>query len=276
MSLGHCHPVVVEAIEKQARTLIHVSNAVYSVPQLELAQLLVDNSLLRPRLFRNSGAEANEAAIKLARKWGREHKSGAYEIITPRRLPRPHPGGGDGDRARAATTSRFGPLPAGFIYVPFNDLEALQQATTPRRARSWSSRSRARAASTCPTPATCRRCARWCDENNMLLIFDEVQTGMGRTGPLFAYQQYGRRARRHDAGEGPRRRRAGRRRSWRRRAAPCFTPGDHGSTFGGNPLTTAVALAVTRYMLDNNMAAQVEARGEYLAGKLRALSSATA
>src|SRR3990172_12123995 len=124
-SLGHCHPVLVKAIEEQARTLIHVSNAVYSVPQLQLAELLLANSCFDRIYFSNSGTEANEAAIKLAHKWGRERKNGAFEIIA--NVDSFH------GRTLAAVTATgtprysepFGPLPPGFLHVPFNDIEAL-------------------------------------------------------------------------------------------------------------------------------------------------------
>ena len=135
-ALGHCHPVMVKAIEEQARTLIHVSNAVYSIPQLQLAEVLLDNSVFDRIYFTNSGAEANEAAIKLAHKWGRERKNGATDIISM--VDSFH------GRTLAAVTATgtprysepFAPLPGGFVHIPFNDIEALQNATTPQTLRS--------------------------------------------------------------------------------------------------------------------------------------------
>jgi acetylornithine/N-succinyldiaminopimelate aminotransferase len=271
-SLGHCHPVVVKAIEEQARTLIHASNAVYTVPQLELAELLIDNSCLDRVYFPNSGAEANEAAFKLARKYGREKKSGAFEIISAN----------DGFHGRtlasvtASGTARykdpFGPLPPGFINVPFDDIEAVQQATTPQTCAVVLEPIQGEGGVNVPNPSYLPAIRRWCDENNMLLILDEVQTGMCRTGPLFAYQGMGVEpdvmtlakglgggvpvaailAKEH---------------------ASVFTPGDHGSTFGGNPLSTATALAVTRYMIETDMPSHVEKVGGYLTAKLLALRS---
>ena len=272
ISLGHSHPVLVKAIEEQARTLIHISNVVYSIPQLELAQLLVANSCFDRVYFPNTGAEANEAAFKLARKWGRDKKDGAFEIISA----------DDSFHGRtlatvtATGTARykepFAPLPPGFLQVPFNDIEALQQATTPQTCAIVLEPIQGEGGVNVPNPSYLPAVRRWCDENKMLLILDEVQTGMCRTGPLFAYQGMGVEpdvitlakglgggvpvaailAKEH---------------------ASVFTPGDHGSTFGGNPLATAAALAVTRFMLENDMPALVTKTGAYLTAKLEALKS---
>lgn len=269
-SLGHCHPVLVKAIEEQARTLIHVSNALYTVPQLQLAELLIDNSCFDRLYFPNSGTEANEAAFKLARKWGRDKKDGAFEIISAN----------DGFHGRtlasvtASGTPRykepFGPLPPGFLNVPFDDIEALQQATTPQTCAIVLEPIQGEGGVNVPNASYLPAVRRWCDENKMLLILDEVQTGMCRTGPLFAYQGMGLEpdvitlakglgggvpvaaimAKEH---------------------AAVFTPGDHGSTFGGNPLSTGAALAVTRFMIETDLPSHVEKVGAYLTSKLLAL-----
>ncbi|HXH20945.1 MAG TPA: acetylornithine transaminase [Dehalococcoidia bacterium] len=269
-SLGHCHPVLVRAIEEQARTLIHVSNAVYSVPQLQLAELLLEHSCFDRVYFPNTGAEANEAAFKLARKWGRERKDGAFEIIAANDAFH--------GRTLAAVTATgtprykepFAPLPPGFVHVPFGDIEALQQATTPQTCAVILEPIQGEGGVNVPNPSYFPAVRRWCDENRVLLILDEVQTGMCRTGPLFAYQEMGFEpdvitlakglgggvpvaailAKQH---------------------AAVFTPGDHGSTFGGNPLATAAALAVTRYMIENDMPSRVKAVSAYLTSKLEAL-----
>lgn len=262
-SLGHCHPVVVEALSEQARTLIHVSNLFYTVPQLELAQLLVENSCFDRVYFQHSGTEANEAAIKLARKWGKEKKGGAFEIISAV----------DGFHGRtmasvtATGTERYAamlaPLPAGFVHVPFNDIEALQQATTPQTCAVLLEPVQGEGGVIVPDPSYFPAVRRWCDENGILLIVDEVQTGMCRTGPLFAYQAMAFEpdvmtlakglgsgvpigavlAKEH---------------------CSVFTPGDHGSTVAGNPLATAAAYAVTKYMLDTDLPTHVEKVGGYL------------
>ena len=271
-ALGHCHPVMVKAIEEQARTLIHVSNAVYSVPQLKLAQVLIDNSCFDRVYFSNSGAEANEAAIKLAHKWGRERKKGATDIIAMN----------DSFHGRtlasvtATGTPRysepFGPLPPGFVHIPFNDIEALQNATTPQTCAIMIEPIQGEGGVNVPNPSYLPAVRKWCDENNILLIADEVQTGMCRTGPLFAYQGMGFEPDVMTLAKGlgggvP----VGA--IMAKESCSVFTPGDHGSTYGGNPLATAVALAVTNYMLENDLATRVEKVGDYLKGKLEGLGS---
>jgi acetylornithine/N-succinyldiaminopimelate aminotransferase len=269
-SLGHCHPVVVKAIEEQARTLIHVSNVFYSVPQLQAAELLIENSCFDRVYFQNSGTESTEAAIKLARKWGKEKKSGAFEIITA--------DDSFHGRTLAAVTATgtarysepFGPLPPGFLHVPFNDIEALQQATTPQTCAIMLEPVQGEGGINVPNASFLPAVRAWCDSQNILLIADEVQTGMCRTGPLFAHQGMDFEpdvmtlakglgsgvpvgailAKEHCA---------------------VFTPGDHGSTVSGNPLATAAAYAITNYMLKNDLASQVEKSSSYLVSRLESM-----
>jgi acetylornithine/N-succinyldiaminopimelate aminotransferase len=272
-SLGHCHPVLVKAIEEQARTLIHVSNAVYSVPQLQLAQLLIDNSCFDRVYFPNSGAEANEAAIKLARKWGKERKNGAFEIISA--VDSFH------GRTIAAVTATgtprysapFGPLPPGFIHVPFDDVEALQNATTQQTCAIMLEPIQGEGGVNVPHESYLPAVRKWCDEQNLLLIYDEVQTGMCRTGPLFAYQDMGAEPDVMTLAKGLA---SGVTVGAIMAKEHCsvFTPGDHGSTFGGNPLATAAALAVTKFMIETNLPARVEKMGGYLQTRLEGLSKA--
>ncbi|HLG11479.1 MAG TPA: aspartate aminotransferase family protein [Dehalococcoidia bacterium] len=266
-SLGHCHPVVVKAIEEQARTLIHVSNAVYSIPQLKLAQVLIDNSCFDRVYFGNSGSEANEAAIKLARKWGRERKNGATDIIAAV----------DGFHGRtiAAVTATgtprysepFGPLPGGFIHIPFNDIEALQNATSPTTAAILLEPIQGEGGVNVPNPSYFPAVRKWCDDNNILLIADEVQTGMCRTGPLFAYQGMDFEpdviTLAKGIGSG-----VPLGAIMAKESAAVFTPGDHGSTYGGNPFATAVGLAVTNYMIETNLGERVEKVGNYILKKM--------
>jgi len=266
-ALGHCHPVVVKAIEEQARKLIHVSNAVYSIPQLKLAQVLEENSVFDRVYFSNSGAEANEAAIKLARKWGRDNKNGANEIIATT----------DSFHGRtlasvtATGTPRysepFGPLPPGFVHVPFNDIEALQNATSPQTAAILIEPIQGEGGVNVPNPSYFPALRKWCDQNKILLMADEVQTGMCRTGPLFAYQDMDFEPDVMTLAKGlgsgvP----IGAILS--KESCSVFTPGDHGSTYGGEPLTTAVALAVTNYMIETNLAERVTKVGDYVLKKL--------
>jgi len=269
-SLGHCHPVLVKAIEEQARTLIHVSNAVYSVPQLQLAELLVANSCFDRVYFSNSGAEANEAAIKLARKWGKERKEGAFEIICA--VDAFH--GRTLASVTATGTERysapFAPLPPGFVHVPFNDIEALQQATTPQTCAILLEPVQGEGGVNVPNPSYFPAVREWCNAMNILLMVDEVQTGMCRTGPLFAYQDMDFEPDVMTLAKGlgsgvP----IGA--ILAKEECSVFTPGDHGSTYGGNPLATAAAFAVTKYMLDADMPAQVERIAAYLVEKLEGL-----
>src|SRR3954452_2001125 len=269
-SLGHCHPVLVDAITKQANKLIHVSNAVYSIPQLQLGELLMENSVFDRVYYPNSGAEANEAAIKLARKWGGTKKNGAFEIITA--VDSFH------GRTVAAVTATgtdrysapFAPLPGGFIKVPFDDVEALQQATTPMTCAIMLEPIQGEGGVNVPNASYFPAVRKWCDDNNILLIADEVQTSMCRTGPLFAYEgmDFEPDVMTLAKGLGSGVPVAA---ILAKESASVFTPGDHGSTYGGNPLATAAALAVTKYMLENDFPTKVEKSSNYLVGKLEGL-----
>jgi len=270
VSLGHCHPTVVNALIDQAHTLIYLSNAVYSVPQLMLAQLLVEHSCLDRVYFCNSGAEANEGAIKLARKWGREHRNGAYEIICA--LDAFH--GRTLTTAAAGGTERykapFAPLPPGFVHVPFNDVKAIQQATSEHTCAVLLEPVQGEGGVNVPNDDYLPQMRRWCDQQNLLLILDEVQTGFGRCGALFAYQLYGiepdvMTLAKGIAGGVP----LGA--ILARESCAVFTPGDHGSTFGGNPLATRVGYEVVKYIIDHDIPAQVAEKGAYLAQRLRCL-----
>jgi acetylornithine aminotransferase/acetylornithine/N-succinyldiaminopimelate aminotransferase len=270
ISLGHCHPVLVEALADQARTLIQVSNLMYSVPQLQLAQLLVDNSVLDRVYFTNSGAEANEVAVKIARKWGKEHKDGAFEIITTddsfhgRTLAMITAGGTEKYRAP------FGPLPPGFVHVAYNDLEALKKARTAKTAAIMLEPVQGEGGVNVPDDSYLPAVRRWCDEQNVLLILDEVQTGVGRCGALFAYELSGVEPDIMTLAKGiasgvP--------------LAACLakehcavlTPSDHGSTYGGNPLATRAGYEVVRYIIENAVPAKVAADGDYVAQRLRGM-----
>jgi predicted acetylornithine/succinylornithine family transaminase len=271
VSLGHCHPVLVDAIKRQAETLIHVSNLFYTVPQLQLAELLVQHSCFDRVYFCNSGAEANEAAIKLARKWGRENRNGAYEIISA--LNSFH------GRTLAAVTATgtekykapYAPLTPGFVNVPFNDVEAIKAATTDRTCAVLLEPIQGEGGVNIPDDDYLKQVRAWCDAQRLLLILDEVQTGVGRTGTLWAYEQFGiepdvMTLAKGLAGGVP----IGAILA-KERVAATFQPGDHGSTFGGNPLATAAGYAVLKYVIDHDIPAQVKAKGERLMARLRGL-----
>jgi predicted acetylornithine/succinylornithine family transaminase len=269
-SLGHCHPVVAEAIADQARTLIITSNLMYTIPQLQLGQLLVEHSCLDRVYFANSGAEANEAAVKLARKWGRGERNGAFEVICTT----------DGFHGRtlamvtASGTDRykepFAPLPPGFVHVPYNDIDAMRRATNERTCAVLLEPVQGEAGVIVPDDGYLPAVRRWCDEQKLLLILDEVQTGIGRCGALFAYELAGIEpdvmtlakgiasgvplaavlAKEHCA---------------------VFTPGDHGSTFGGNPLATRAGYEVVKYIIEHDLPAKAAEDGRYLEQRLHSL-----
>jgi predicted acetylornithine/succinylornithine family transaminase len=241
--LGHAHPDVVAALTAQASSLIHTSNLYFTQPQVELAQRLVDLSFPSRVFFCNSGAEANEAAIKLARKWGKRNRDGAFEIITTT--------GSFHGRTLAAVTAGgqhkysdpFTPLPEGFVHVPYNDLEAIKAATNEHTVGVMLEPVMGEIGIIPAAPGYLAGVRKWCDANNLLLILDEVQTGLGRTGRWFAHQHHGITPDVMTLAKGlgggvpigaclaaPR--------------ADVFEPGDHGSTFGGNPLACAAAVAV--------------------------------
>jgi acetylornithine/N-succinyldiaminopimelate aminotransferase len=241
--LGHAHPDVVAAVSAQASTLIHASNLYFTQPQVELARRLVELSFPSRVFFCNSGAEANEAAIKLARKWGTRHRDGAFEIITT--------AGSFHGRTLATVTAGgqpkysdpFKPLPEGFVHVPYNDLDAIKAATGERTVAVLLEPVMGEIGIIPSAPGYLAAVRTWCDAQNLLLILDEVQTGLGRTGRWFAHQHHGITPDVMTLAKGlgggvpigaclaaPR--------------ADVFEPGDHGSTFGGNPLACAAALAV--------------------------------
>ncbi len=270
--LGHGHPDLVLAIQKQAQHLLHTSNLYYTEPQVQLAQTLAEHSFAQKVFFCNSGAEANEAAIKLARKYSHD-KYGAdrYEIIT---MTSSFHG-----RTLATLTATgqekvqkgFAPLMPGFSYVPFNDLSAVERAITPKTAAIMLEPIQAEGGVHVAERSYLQALRELCRERDILLIFDEVQTGMGRTGTLFCYEQFGIQPDIMTLAKGlgggiP--------------IGAClatdsvaraFGPGTHASTFGGNPLACASALAVLRVLLDGKILDQGRRMGDYLAKGLATL-----
>ncbi len=271
-NLGHCHPRVVAALQKQAAELIHCSNYYHIPSQIELAELLCSHSFADRAFFCNSGAEANEAAIKLARKYSRE-KFGQdrYEIITA--LSSFH----GRTMATVSATGQekvqkfFDPLLHGFRHVPFNNIELLARAVTPNTCAVMLEPIQGEGGIVIPSPDYFREVRKLCDERQLLLIFDEVQVGMGRTGKLFAHEHFAvtpdiMTLAKALAGGAP----IGCMLA-REDVATSFGPGTHGSTFGGNPLVTAAALAAVRAILDEGLLGHAEAMGEYLLDKLKEL-----
>ncbi|MEK9172128.1 MAG: acetylornithine transaminase, partial [Nitrospirota bacterium] len=263
--LGHCHPKVTLALQQQAQHLIHTSNLFYTEPQVKLAQVLVDHSFADKVFFCNSGAEANEAAIKLARRWAHaKDGAGRYEIVSM--LNSFH------GRTLATLTATgqdkvqkgFEPLPEGFRYVPFNDVEALSKAVTARTAGILVEVIQGEGGVRVATPAFLKACRDISRERGALLMLDEVQTGIGRTGRLFAYEHFGITPDVMTLAKGlgggvP----IGACLATDD-AAKAFTPGSHASTFGGNPLVCAAALAVLEVILeDRDILGQCARLGEY-------------
>jgi predicted acetylornithine/succinylornithine family transaminase len=271
-NIGHCNPAVARAIAEQATTLIQTSNQFYTVPQLKLAQLLIENSCLDKVFFGNSGAEANEGAVKLARKFGRKNKGGANEIITA--LNSFH---GRTMNMVAATgqphyQENFKPLPPGFVHVPYNDVDAIKQATNDKTIAVLLEPVQGEAGVVIPADDYLKRVREWCDQKGLLLMLDEVQTGFGRIGSLFGYQEYGIEpdvmtlAKGLGAGVpiGA---------FLSKDACMALEPGDHGSTFGGNVLTTAAAYASTKYIIDNDIPGRARKMGAYFLKGLNELKS---
>ncbi len=271
-SLGHCHPAVVEALSEQARQLIHTSNQVYTLPQLELAQLLVENSCLDRVFFSNSGAEANEAAVKLARKYGKLYLNGAFEVISAFNSFHGRTLAMVAATGQARFKEPFTPLPEGFVNVPYNDVEAIRLAAGPRTCAVLLEPIQGEGGVVLPNEDYFRQVRRFCDEKGLLLILDEIQTGIGRTGTLFAYEQLGIEPDILTLAKGlgsglP----IGA--VLVKEKASVFSPGDHGSTFGGNPLVCAVAQATLRFILEKQVLENVRRVGQYLMDKLTGLSS---
>lgn len=269
--LGHSPPAIVRAIAEQASQLIHTSNLFYTRPMIELARMLVEHSGLDRAFFCNSGTEAVEAAIKLARRWGRDLRGGAYEIITTQDSFHGRTMGALSATGTARYREPFEPLVPGFVIVPWNDLEAVRAATGERTVAVMVEPIQGEGGVNMPAPGYLEGLRSWCNERGLLLIFDEVQTGIGRTGELFAFQHervkpdivtlakglaggvpIGAILARDDV-------------------ASHFVKGDHGSTFGGNPLATAAALATLKEVTAPGFLDRTRAASARLVDRLRAI-----
>lgn len=269
-SLGHSHPAVAKALAEQARTLIQVSNQFYTIPQLQLAELLVQHSCLDKVFISNSGAEANEGAVKLARRYGKLNRKGAYEVISAtgsfhgRTLSMVAASG------QAKHQEPYQPLPAGFVNVEYNNVAAIKSATTDKTCAIMLEPLQGEGGVNIPDGDYLPAVRKWCDEKGVLLILDEVQTGIGRLGTLFAYEQYGIEPDVMTLAKG-----IGSGVPigviMVKESANVFVPGDHGSTFGGNPLVCAAAYATLKYVIDNNVADNVKKVGQYFTGRLEEL-----
>jgi predicted acetylornithine/succinylornithine family transaminase len=271
-NLGHCHPKVVKAIQNQAEKLIHVSNFYYIEPQIQLASLLCKHSFADKVFFCNSGAEANEGAMKLARKYAKE-KTGKdrYEIITMERSFHGRTLATLTATAQEKFHKGYEPLMPGFKYVPFNDIRAVRNAIDSKTCAVMLEPIQGEGGVNCPSEGYLKALREICDEKGLLLIFDEVQVGMGRTGKLFAYE--------HDGIEPDMLTLAKSLAGGvpigalliRKGIAESFRPGDHASTFGGNPLATAAGVAAFTTILEEGMLENCQKMGDYFFSQLEAL-----
>ena len=269
-SLGHCHPVVAEAVTEQAHTLIQTSNQFYTIPQLRLAELLVQNSCLDKVFLCNSGAEANEGAVKLARRYGKLKLNGAYEIITAMNSFHGRTLAMTAATGQPKFQKPYLPLPIGFINVEYNNIEAIKVATTNQTCAVMLEPVEAEGGVIIPDDKYLAAVRAWCNQKGILLILDEIQTGVGRTGTLFAYEQYGIEPDIMTLAKGlgsgvP----IGA--ILAKDGASVFVPGDHGSTFGGNVLACAASYATLRFIIDNDIAGNAKRVGSYFINGLEGL-----
>ncbi|MFZ1035624.1 MAG: aspartate aminotransferase family protein [Smithella sp.] len=271
-NLGHSHPRIIAAVSEQLGKLTHVSNLYYTEPQTRLAKMLVDHSFADKVFFCNSGAEANEAAIKLARKYAHENMGpDKFELITMKESFH--------GRTMATITATgqekfqfgFTPLLEGFTYVPYNDLKALEAAISGKTCGIMLEAIQGEGGVKIPDDNYLAGVREICDRHGLLLIIDEVQTGMGRTGKLFAYEYSGikpdimtlAKALANGIPAGAM--------LATDKIAKAFVPGNHASTFGGNPFAMAAATAVMETMLLEGILEHCREAGDYFLSQLKKL-----
>lgn len=272
-NLGHCHPKVVAAIRQQAGQLMHVSNWFHIEPQSLLAQKLTQRSFAGKIFFCNSGTEANEGAIKLARRYFYDRGEKArYEIITMQQAFHGRTLGSMAATPQDKIQKGFGPLLPGFKYVPFDDVAAVKKAITAKTCAVMVEPIQGEAGVNIPHKRYLKELRALCTRNKILLILDEVQTGFGRTGTLFAYENFGIKPDIMTLAKGmgcgfPIGALAA-----TDKVARSFGPGTHGSTFGGNPLACSAALAAFQILSQKSFLRQVQKTGQYFLSQLQALS----
>jgi acetylornithine aminotransferase len=268
-NLGHAHPDVTRAIAHQAGTLVHVSNLYYTAPQAEVADLLVANSFADRVFFCNSGAEANEAAIKLARKYFNDKADPErFRVIAMEKSFHGRTMATLSATGQAKIRQGFDPVLKGFDFVPFDDIDALRRKLDQTTAAVLLEPVQGEGGICCPSAGYLAAVRRMCDDSGTLLIFDEIQTGMGRTGRLFAYENEGiepdimtlAKALANGLPMGAM--------LAREHVAAAFGPGSHATTFGGTPLVAAGSLAVLRLMLDNDIPGSCRRTGTYFYDRL--------
>ena len=269
---GHANEAIADAIAEQARTLLQTSNQFYTIPQLQLAEILVENSALDKVFFCNSGAEANEGAMKLARRYGAKNRNGAFEIITTLNSFHGRTMANVSATGQPHYQELFQPIPPGYSHVPFGEIEELRGAITDRTVAVMLEPVQAEGGVNIPPEGYLENVRELCDQEGLLLIFDEVQTGMGRLGTLFGYERFGVEPDIMTLAKGlgggvP----IG---AFMAKDEACaFEPGDHGSTFGGNALTCAAGYASTKYIIDNDLSGHATAMESHMAAGLANLES---
>lgn len=271
-NLGHSHPRISKALAKQADILFHVSNLYYTIPQVELASWLVENSFANRVFFCNSGAEANEAAIKIARKYFQEKgDNDRFRIIAMEQSFHGRTMATLSATGQDKIKKGFDPILDGFDFVPFNDREALRHAIGPSTCAVMVEPIQGEGGVRCPDPGYLEDVRKICDETETLLIFDEIQTGIGRTGKLFAYEHYGiepdimtlAKALANGLPIGAM--------LAKEHVAEAFGPGSHASTFGGTPVVTAASLEVLKVLAEEKIVENCRKLGEYFKEKLLSL-----
>jgi len=268
-NLGHVHPEITRALCLQANKLWHVSNLFYTEPQVRLAAWLVENSFADRVFFGNSGAEANEAAIKLARKYFKfQGQPERYRIISMEKSFHGRTMATLSATGQAKVREGYDPVLEGFDFVPFNDIEALKEMIRPQTCAVICEPIQGEGGIRIPKEGYLESLRHICDKNGILLIFDEIQTGMGRTGKLFAYQHFGiepdimtlAKALGNGLPIGAM--------LAREKMARAFQPGSHASTFGGTPLVTAAALEVVQTLFRENIIDHCLETGNYFKSRL--------
>ncbi|MFH1996375.1 MAG: aspartate aminotransferase family protein [Candidatus Omnitrophota bacterium] len=267
--IGHCDGTVVSSLRKQSGRLLHVSNNYYSAQQGALAQTIVRNSFPGKVFFCNSGAEANEAAIKLARKYG--SGSGRYETITMRKSFHGRTLATITATGQDKVKNGFAPLPEGFLHVPFGDLEALKEAIGPKTIAVLLEPIQCEGGINIARKEYLRAIRKLCDAKDIVLILDEVQTGMGRTGKMFCYQHYGivpdvMTLAKSLGGGLPIGAMVA-----RSKFSGILTPGSHASTFGGSPVVCAAALGVFDAIANKRLIQNARVQGRVLKKRLEGL-----
>ena len=273
-NLGHSHPKVSAALSKQADVLLHVSNLYYTEPQIDLAYRLTENSFADRVFFCNSGAEANEAAIKLARKYFKDKgESERYRIVTMEKSFHGRTMATLSATGQDKIKKGFEPLLEGFDHIPFNDIDALRKSIGPSTCAVLLEPIQGEGGVRCPDPDYLKAVRRLCDETGVLLIFDEIQTGMGRTGKFFAYEHFGiepdimtlAKALANGLPIGAM--------LASEEVAEAFGPGAHASTFGGTPIITAASIQVVKVLLEENLIHRCAKMGAYFKERLSGLKN---